>query len=320
MPTAAELQTTYQTLLANSIRPGTSSIYAGIVRRYIEFCATQQIRALPPTTNSVALWMANLASTCVAPTVNNYFAALGHFCRSRGIPWDHIRADHRVVGALKGLRYLKPGATTQKTPLTVPQMKELLGKLNMEKQDDIVFYTATVVGFFGMFRLGELCHHVDERRAIRRKHIVHQESGTYVFLPGSKTDQTFRGAWVLLPKLPDELCPSTALRYLESKIENQETPLFTLQSGSQMSKAWYLRKLQSLLPLACGITGHSLRVGGATWAAQMGFSHDEIKLLGRWSSEAFRVYLKGQPTDHHGQVVYTPRSLSPPFATGLSSF
>jgi hypothetical protein len=273
-------------LLSNNIRNKTQGIYNGVVRRYIQFCASHRIVALPPSVASVRLWMANLSLSCVSPTVNNYVSALGHFCRSRGIPWDHIRADHQIVGSLKGLRYLKPGANRAKSPLSTENMNAIFSRLDLDKHDDIVFWSATVIGFFGLFRLGELAHHPDAR---------HRDNGTFVYLPGSKTDQEFRGAWILLPKLPDRWCPSTAAKHLESRIAGGDTPLFTLSHGLQMNKAWFMRRLQQLLPDAPELTGHSLRVGGATWAAKMGFTHDDIKLLGRWSSEAFRVYLKHQP-------------------------
>ncbi|KAK0525510.1 hypothetical protein OC834_005145, partial [Tilletia horrida] len=39
-------------------------------------------------------------------------------------------------------------------------------------------------------------------------------------------------------------------------------------------------------------TGHSFRIGAATHFWHQGASVEEIKLLGGWASDAFRVYLR----------------------------
>ena len=43
------------------------------------------------------------------------------------------------------------------------------------------------------------------------------------------------------------------------------------------------------------IAGHSLRAGGATFFAAAGWPDDRIQALGRWSSEAFRIYIRKHP-------------------------
>jgi predicted dienelactone hydrolase len=40
-------------------------------------------------------------------------------------------------------------------------------------------------------------------------------------------------------------------------------------------------------------SGHSLRSGGATALAQAGATMDYVKSAGRWSSDAFLVYVRG---------------------------
>ena len=38
--------------------------------------------------------------------------------------------------------------------------------------------------------------------------------------------------------------------------------------------------------------GHSFRIGAASWAAAKGFSDSQIRLLGRWKSNAFLRYIR----------------------------
>lgn len=38
--------------------------------------------------------------------------------------------------------------------------------------------------------------------------------------------------------------------------------------------------------------GHSFRIGAACYAADKGFSDAQIRALGRWKSDAFKVYIR----------------------------
>ena len=44
-------------------------------------------------------------------------------------------------------------------------------------------------------------------------------------------------------------------------------------------------------------TGHSFRMGAATTAARVGIPNNMIKTLGRWSSEACRLYIRPSEDD-----------------------
>ena len=50
---------------------------------------------------------------------------------------------------------------------------------------------------------------------------------------------------------------------------------------------------------ACGYSGHSVRRGAATSAAQSNLGSHEIQLLGRWKSDAFKAYIDTPPERLH---------------------
>ena len=53
-----------------------------------------------------------------------------------------------------------------------------------------------------------------------------------------------------------------------------------------------LQKVFKLCNIETKFTLHSFRVGAATTAASLGFPEYMIKALGRWSSDAYKVYVK----------------------------
>ena len=74
-----------------------------------------------------------------------------------------------------------------------------------------------------------------------------------------------------------------------------EDPLFVTPTGTIMSRAWFLDKLNTLLR-RIGFTdkfsGHSFRSGAATSAAKAKIPDHLIKVLGRWNSDCYNRYVK----------------------------
>ena len=67
-------------------------------------------------------------------------------------------------------------------------------------------------------------------------------------------------------------------------------PLFRLTSGSAMTRRNLADFVSSLLRLLG--SGHSFRIGGATSASVAGLNDYEIKLIGRWSSDCYKRYIR----------------------------
>ena len=73
-------------------------------------------------------------------------------------------------------------------------------------------------------------------------------------------------------------------------------PLFVHQSGRPCLRREFDRILKLVLTF-CSLDpsrfkGHSFRIGAATEAAAEGKSDAQIRLLGRWASDAFRKYIR----------------------------
>ena len=73
-------------------------------------------------------------------------------------------------------------------------------------------------------------------------------------------------------------------------------PLFCAPAGGGYSYSRVCRMLRVLFQ-ACGLDtdrfkGHSFRIGAASEAARLGYSDAQIRLMGRWRSDAFRRYIR----------------------------
>ena len=76
---------------------------------------------------------------------------------------------------------------------------------------------------------------------------------------------------------------------------NKQGPLFLEENYSPLTKSKFFNRLKFLLKVVgfdCNYTLYSFRVGAATTAAALGFPEYLLKALGRWSSDAYKVYVK----------------------------
>ncbi len=74
---------------------------------------------------------------------------------------------------------------------------------------------------------------------------------------------------------------------------------FILPNGFPMTKYWFKTNLASVLTF-CGLSphsyiGYSFHIGAATTAAESGIPDATIRMLSRWSSKAYEIYLRSDP-------------------------
>ena len=117
----------------------------------------------------------------------------------------------------------------------------------------------------------------------------------HILLKRSKTDQAGKGAIVDIGRTGGQLCPVAAVLSWMVRRGNAPGPLFHFQNGAPLTQQRFVVELRKALqmigedPQQFG--GHSFRAGAATTAAQQGIGDATIKLLGRWHSSAYQVYI-----------------------------
>lgn len=101
---------------------------------------------------------------------------------------------------------------------------------------------------------------------------------------------------MVLGETKRDLCPVAALvGYLQVR-GSGPGPLFQFRGGRMLTKPafikWTQQALEKLGYDKKGFAGHSFRVGAATTAAAMGIQDSIIKVMGRWESSAYLLYVR----------------------------
>ena len=106
------------------------------------------------------------------------------------------------------------------------------------------------------------------------------------------------------------MCPITALLQFIEVCSSAPGPLLVFCNGKFLTRVALVSNLQDALQkeglVHKNYKGHSFRIGAATTAAQSGIEDSLIQTLGRWKSEAYKIYIKIP----QAQLVLVSRALS----------
>ena len=197
-------------------------------------------------------------------------------------------------------------------PITRPILHELLRSLRFTNPSAFqrsLFSAMFLVAFYGLFRIGELASKStrDARSVIQYSNLtfsfsttsVGQPQGATISIHQYKHNVSQRPFDILLARdVSSPFCPvSTLFNYCKVR-GDRPGPLFCYADLTSISAHQFNVELQRCLSY-CGLdasryTSHSFRIGGACHAAEQGYSDAQIRALGRWKSDAFKVYLRSE--------------------------
>jgi hypothetical protein len=117
------------------------------------------------------------------------------------------------------------------------------------------------------------------------------------FLPTHKADRFYEGLSIVLEKYEGDLDTLQVFKNYITLCDSKFTHLPDLwlhESRKLPLCSWFIPQLRAVINDP-NVAGHSLRSGGATALALAGMPLEHIRLIGRWSSEAFLIYLRQNP-------------------------
>ena len=241
-----------------------------------------------------------------------YLSAVKYFHIDHGhhtTAFDNPRLDRLI----KGARRYWPQTKAKRMPITKPILSAITTR-NSGSVEQLNVDTAFKLAFAAFLRMGEYTYTTAELRnkAFRSKQLTRSDITFYpshavLRLKDSKMDINHTGVEIVVARTDEPTCAYHGLKELYRRDPKPPTaPLFTLSSGSfprNVPVGILQRRLvqAGLDPiLVKSYTGHSFRKEAAQHAADNGMLEEHIKKLGRWTSEAFRLYFQTSAESLYG--------------------
>ena len=119
----------------------------------------------------------------------------------------------------------------------------------------------------------------------------HSPSMIKVRIKQSKTDPFLQGVDLYLGKTDKDICPVRAILPYLALRSNRPGPLFMGTDGKMLTRQTFSSELDHILSKLKLDRGsyntHSFRIGATTSAMETGIPETQIKILGRWQSDAY---------------------------------
>ena len=269
---------------------------------------------------ALIVYMANVRKLKAA-TITNYFSGFRMLHLIKGHYNQQLRADV-VTQMIKGIKngdQIRDLAENRQTrqPVTVSIMAKLKESLHKAKipvhKKRLIWFTATTC-LLGSFRIHEVLpkeqNSYDKSITLMRDDVkfTHLKSGgkmtraVTLLLKNPKEDKTKHGVRIDIFETEGPLkwlCAVNAAMKYEGMMTptESEQPFAMTRDGKGYTGQMFNNDLKQLLagkldPTLGPLTSHSFRAGLPTMMGKAGFPDKDIQLAGRWTSTAFKAYVK----------------------------
>ena len=232
--------------------------------------------SLPATPEQIACYLACHAQKHTVATLTRRLASLSKLHNAQ--QWCNPVSTALVRSTLQGIR----NQHGMKQRQVAPAIKEdiLAMVKNLQGAKGIRDKALLLIGFAGAFRRSELA-------CLQYSDIEHVQQGVLILLRRSKTDQAGQGRKIAIPHARGVVCPIIALSEWLHLSSITEGPIFRSINrhgliGEQMITPQSIALVIKERAKAVGLdftnySGHSLRAGLVTSAAQAGISSWKIR-------------------------------------------
>ena len=303
------LQTALQGYYQKGLAKSTHKSYQAGQKRYLTFCSEVKRSAVPTTEETLLLFVTHLAQhELTHATIKVYLSAVRNLHVTAGLHNEFsAHLTPRLEMVLRGIKKDKSlTAPRTRLPIMVEIMAKIKDTLSLRPSDydNIMMWAACALAFFGFLRCSEFTvptqdeYCPDTHLSPQDITIDSRTSPTViqVTIKQSKTDPFRVGCKLCLGKTGTHICPIDAiLPYLALRGAGYG-PLFIKDNGVYLTRHQFSSLLNEILQRAgvnsAGYNTHSFRIGAATTAKENGISDVHIKMLGRWQSSAYQLYIR----------------------------
>ena len=253
---------------------------------------------LPVSIPHLSIFVSYLHTQRYSPaSVVAHTSSIGYIHRLMGLP-NPVSATI-IQKLLAGVTRVSP-PTPPRLPITIGILVSLLRGVDqvvVHHYHRALLKAMLTVGFFGLMRIGELTKTKENIVPLNISQLTYHFTYITISITHFKHNQSLRPLEVplQLQSLP-EVCPVRHLSYYLSLRGYEPGPLFSFPTLSPIPRQFFSKHLSNLISFS-GFQGdryksHSLRIGGASYYASLGYTDTQIRLLGRWESNSFVKYIR----------------------------
>ncbi len=312
------LKSSAELLIFCALAKSTRKSYSSAFNIYEKFMKSHGVDTLPITEPKL-LYFATYRIFGDKPVAyktlrGNLYGIQSH---ARELGYDiSIGAMPSLQRALKGAKRHAGAPRNLKLPITPETLEKMLNELQKSEEniDSYVIHAAFTTALFGLLRISEFAYSKgdDPIKLLKRRNLsflpnLKEANAMQLFIPASKADQFRKGAKITIgcrcdANKPQKVCAVHAMKkMLEIFPKGYNDPLFQFKNGQILAR----KRVSAILKSLClrinvdpkKFPAHSFRKGGATALARAGVAENVIQILGRWSSQAYKEYIKMSPEE-----------------------
>ena len=271
--------------LKSSKAANTLRAYKADYKDFARFCVKHGFKSLPTEPKILTLYLTHLSQTSKFSTLKRRLATISVIHRISG---HYIDTKHPMITEnLMGIKRVKGSYQKAKKPILINELKSIINVIDKDQNEKIRAKNRALIliGFAGGFRRSELV-------AILFEDIDFVPEGVKIFIKRSKTDQSGEGMTKGIPYFSNsDYCPVISLKNWLEKSEIKSGKIFDM---SDKSVALTIKKYTAIAGLDSNkYSGHSLRSGFATSAAELGAEERSIMAMtGHKTTQMVRRYIQ----------------------------
>lgn len=298
------------TVMNASWAQGTKESYGAGLLVFHVFCDTRSIPELqrcPADNITILTFIASCAGSYAGKTLANYVYAVRAWHILHGQTWN--MQQHELKTALDGAAKQAPAHSkrAKREPFTIASILQIRDHLQLDTPLDAAVFACLTGAFYSLARLGEFT--VQSIKAfnegvplIKRADVQldcqdrHGLQVSKIRIPRTKT--SVNGEDVYWASQTDATDPMQALlKHFEVNDPAPNDHIFAWKHPKGMrplTRGAFLQRIGSIAKNGgCpDLKGHGIRIGGTLEYLLRGVPFDVVKSMGRWSSEAFTIYLR----------------------------
>lgn len=292
--------------MCHAVSDGTQKVYARAIDSFQNFRAEMEVFDIwPIPLDHVVQYIAYLSMKGYShSSATTHISGLNFYHKLCG--FQDLYQSFLVGKMLKGFKRVSTKGGDHRLPISIEVLKKInsiLPVICSSKYEAVLFRSAFTLAFFGLFRVSEITtscqgRYIKQRHTVQKENVILTNDSVQILLLSSKTDQFGLGSTITISKWADsDVCPVRNLQNLLCMRPKVGGPLFCHFGGDPLTRYQFASMLRKSLvvlgiPNVDYFSTHSFRIGGATHCAMLGYSNEQIQIMGRWKSNAFKSYIR----------------------------